>query len=39
VPPGRREVALGGEGLPAGLYVVRLAAGEERAVRRVVRVR
>ncbi len=39
LPPGRREVALGGEGLPAGLYVVRLTAGEERTVRRVVRVR
>ncbi len=39
VPAGRREVALGGEGLPAGLYVVRVAAGEGRAVRRVVRVR
>src|SRR5690606_10966466 len=39
VPVGRREVALGGDGIPAGVYVVRVAAGEERTVRRVVRVR
>ncbi len=39
VPAGRREVALGGEELPAGVYVVRVTSGQERAVRRVVRVR
>ena len=39
LPSGRREVVLGGAGLPAGMYVVRVAAGEGRAERRIVRVR